>query len=311
MRKIKVAKAIIILIIIYVISIFLFFLIPKKPILTPIYELIETNVLPASTSTLITELNLPPEIKWKELYYEIENILEDAQEKYAVWIEYLHTSESISINSDTIFKPASIYKVPLAVLVMQKIDQGELTLETELFLSEKDHQYEFDALAKRGENYNISVDELLYYLIRYSDNTAVNVLERALGGYYTGIELMKSELGVTTFTKDPQEVTAEDIAIIFRGIYKKEYLSKESNDYLFDHLTNVMHWHNDRIAAGVPEGISVAHKIGNLDGIYQDAGIVFGEQRDFIIVVLNENVNGVNAKEIIQKITEITYNYLN
>jgi len=52
-----------------------------------------------------------------------------------------------------------------------------------------------------------------------------------------------------------------------------------------------------RIPAGVPEGIRVAHKIGNEVGVISDAGIVFIPDKPFVLVILSQGTNEVIAKE--------------
>ena len=50
---------------------------------------------------------------------------------------------------------------------------------------------------------------------------------------------------------------------------------------------------NDAIPAGLPAGIAVAHKTGNITRIHHDAGIVFA-RRPYVLVIL---VRGIQEQK--------------
>lgn len=68
---------------------------------------------------------------------------------------------------------------------------------------------------------------------------------------------------------------------------------------------------NQRIAAGIPNDVPVAHKTGDLVGVVNDAGIVFLPQAPFSLVVLSNDVpNRMVAESVIIDITKIVYGEL-
>ena len=36
----------------------------------------------------------------------------------------------------------------------------------------------------------------------------------------------------------------------------------------------------------------IAHKTGEIDGLYDDGGIFYGDEQDFILVIMNDNYGG-------------------
>jgi beta-lactamase class A len=46
---------------------------------------------------------------------------------------------------------------------------------------------------------------------------------------------------------------------------------------------------NARIPAGVPEGVTIAHKTGSLRGVRNDAGIVYAE-RPYVIAIFSKKL---------------------
>lgn len=249
-------------------------------------------------------------INWEGLEAELLEIIGNEKNKYSLYIENLSTGEYIQFNEEENFHPASIYKVPLAITVLKKVDGGEVKLTDKLLVTDEQKPYSFDALAKRESPYEISVEETLTYLIKYSDNTAMTTLEHRLGGV-DELQAQMVDLGVGNVTRLPSGSTSPDVANVFRKLYNNEILSEESNTLLLKLLKNIAPAQNDRIPAGLPTDIEVAHKIGTLDATYQDAGIVYGSKNDYLIVVLNENIDTSTARNKISKISKVTYEYLN
>jgi len=155
------------------------------------------------------------------------------------------------------------------------------------------------------------LDYLLRYLIKFSDNTAMTALERRFGGVKTLQKQYLEEMNITSFTRLPMEATATDIGRVFELLYTQQYLSEKTTEYLLSLLKSVTPAHNDRIVAGLPEGILAAHKIGTLTETYADAGIVYGDNYDFVIVILNKNIKRDKARKTIQRISEMAYEFHN
>lgn len=151
-------------------------------------------------------------------------------------------------------------------------------------------------------------------MIVESDNTAMTLLERVLGGAKTINARSNTELNIQKLSRSPMQATTNEVAKLWLGLYNQTYLSKESNDLLLDFLLNTAPWLQDKIPAGVPAGTKVAHKIGAITTkygmTYVDSGIVYGPKNNFIIVVLNQDVSQKDAVDKIKKITEVAYSFL-
>jgi len=254
-----------------------------------------------------------PEINWEDLDADIRSILGNEINEYGIYIKPINGKEDalLTINESKVVHPASVYKVPLAIYTLSRVDNGEISLDTKFLVTSAEKTYSFDALSKRKGNYEITVKELLRYLIIYSDNTAMSTLEHRQGGIEFIQKKLSEDFQIQSITRLPGKSTAQEFAEVFEKLIKEEYLSHESNEYLLDLLKNVAEIHNDRIKAGVPKGIEVAHKIGNLETTYHDAGIVYGSVRTYVIVVLNDGVDPAVAAAKIRKISKTTYEHLN
>lgn len=230
-----------------------------------------------------------------------------------IYIKNLETGEEITINEDVDFYPASIYKLPLAILILKKIEDEELSLSDKFVVQSEDIAYNYDPLASYVGR-EVELSTILQLLIENSDNTAQRLLVNHVIGSYEEYNLqIKNILGLNSFQGDFESLTTtpRQVGQLLENIYNIKYLNSKYNSYLIDLLSNTSENFNDRIVAGVPNDITVAHKIGQLDDIYQDAGIVYGNY-PYIIVFLNEKILSydVASSKIIQ-ISNLVWNYFN
>lgn len=241
----------------------------------------------------------------------IEDILAENIDNYAVYIEVLDENFIVGINENELFYPASIYKVPIAILVLRDIEAGKYSFNTQLELLQNNKFYTSDTLYHIDNGTMLSVDTLLHYMICYSDNSAWDMLMDNLLGTTAEIdERIHNELELEYTRRVPFQTTAKEVGEFFSGLYNYKYLSPEYNDYLLDLLCSIIPSQNDRIPAGLPEGTKAAHKIGTWIGIHQDGGIVYSDKYDFIIVVLNKNTSVQEGRKIISQITQVAWEYL-
>lgn len=96
------------------------------------------------------------------------------------------------------------------------------------------------------------------------------------------------------------------MGIFFRKIYQAEIVSQKHRDEILEFLTETAF--EDRIPAGLPEGIKAAHKIGTELGNYSDAGIVFSDA-PFVLVIISKNARESEALEVLPQITQKVWEF--
>lgn len=219
--------------------------------------------------------------------------LESYDGTWSVYCKRLDTDESFCIN-DSPMVSASLIKLYVFGAVMESVRNGELSYE--------------------------DCAEPLELMLQYSDNDSCNYLIDAAGGLDTinffilrrGFKdtciarhmLEKSDLENYTSTKDCGELLEE----ILDGIY----VSKETSELMLNYLLN--QYTRCKIPAGVPEGIEVANKTGELDNAENDAAIVFSPACTYILCVMSNDLEPYFNNDGISQICEISktvYNYLN
>ena len=209
---------------------------------------------------------------------------------------HIETGESISFNGDEKFPMQSVYKFPIAMVMLHEIDNQKFSLGDTIeikkaeFIPEAGHSPIRD---KYPNGVNLTIKEILEYNISHSDGTACDVLLRLLGGTEK-VQKSIHDLGVKNIAISTTEMVqvANDtiqyqnwstpIAMneLLKIFYKSDYLSEESQGLLLAYMSISNKWFDRRIKGLLPEDTELAHKTGTArtyDGLTRatnDAGII-------------------------------------
>lgn len=104
-------------------------------------------------------------------------------EKVAYCITDLKHNIKYSMNEKDEFIAASIYKLPLAMLYYDKVNEGEYTLDSTFTYSGYMHEDAGVISSDYGIGSQVPLSDLLNDLIIYSDNDAGHILYENLGGW--------------------------------------------------------------------------------------------------------------------------------
>lgn len=104
-------------------------------------------------------------------------------EKVAYCITDLEHNIKYSMNEKDEFIAASIYKLPLAMLYYDKVNEGEYTLDSTFTYSGYMHEDAGVISSDYGIGSQVPLGDLLNDLIIYSDNDAGHILYENLGGW--------------------------------------------------------------------------------------------------------------------------------
>jgi beta-lactamase class A len=98
----------------------------------------------------------------------------------------LHTGARMQINADRAYPMMSVFKAPVAAVVLAQIDNGRLTLSQEVNIDRRDivNGAAVPSIGAhfKGERMAFTVKQLLVAAVSESDNTAVDALIRVVGG---------------------------------------------------------------------------------------------------------------------------------
>jgi beta-lactamase class A len=137
-------------------------------------------------------------------------------------------------------------------------------------------------------------------MIIYSDNDCpLSYLARY--GWSQLTEDARDIGAVQTWFDDSTHTTANDLALILWQIYDGSLLSEADNNRLLDDMKDQVF--RNGIPAGIPEA-EVADKVGFLDELLHDAGIIYSPKGDYILVIMTDGYSWSAIADVAAEIYE-------
>jgi beta-lactamase class A len=233
-------------------------------------------------------------------------------EAVGVYARDLAHPDSLLIGAATRFHAASMMKVPVLIQVFRDVDAGRLRLDDSLpvansFASLVDGSpYHLDAgddsdstlYARVGRR--ATLRELVELMITVSSNLATNNLIELVGAaraQASAVALGADSIQVRRGVEDNlayraglnNTTTARDLGVLFAAIAEGRAASPASCRTMLGVLSRQRF--NEGIPAGLPLGVTVAHKTGWFTGTHHDGGIVTApDGRHYVVVVLTRGI---------------------
>lgn len=233
----------------------------------------------------------------------------DRQPQVGLFVTDLMTGNTVEINPDKSFKAASVAKIPVAMTVLHLVTEGAISLDDMVtYQAETDYAGGAGSLRyqlKDGDQ--VSVRDLLDRMIRVSDNIAWNMLERYIGAGTINQYIMAQ--GVRTpYTETGNRMTPRDVnTLLLRLNGLQAGISPDLTRWLIDLMATTVY--RDRIPAKLPPEAYVAEKVGTLEDVIHDVGLVYAPNRSFAITVMTENIPEPEARNLIADLAARVYWY--
>jgi beta-lactamase class A len=230
-----------------------------------------------------------------------------------VYYRDLNNGPWIGVNENSKFIPASLLKVPVMLVYFKKAEINPALLRKKLkykpseSVANIDKNYEQSSKMQQGKEYTIY--ELIYRMIRYSDNDAVAIL-------YDNVDLaeLKSLYSLLGFkypeSTDPADfLSARAMSSFFRVLYNATYLNEEMSEKALQFLTESEF--DQGLRAGVPDEVIIAHKYGERgDAVAKElhnCGIIYYPKHPYILCVMTKGDDYTALSTIIKDISKLTY----
>ena len=242
----------------------------------------------------------------------------------------LGSSDTLFLNADTSFHAASTMKVPVMIELFRRASTGSFGMGQRLMIVNQfasivdgsayalDPNSDSDTTLYHRVGGRVPVDTLLRLMITRSSNLATNTLIALVGAEQVNrtmrslgaqrIQVLRGVEDGKAFDKGLiNTTTARDLAIILRAIEEGRASSPEATSEM--RLILLAQEFNERIPAGLPAGIRVAHKTGEITAHSHDAAIVYPPGRSqYVLVVLTRGIqDGAKASKLIADISSIVY----
>jgi beta-lactamase class A len=263
-------------------------------------------------------------------------MIDSSQGKVGVAVMGLDFKDSLLINGDHHYPMQSVFKFPLAMAILKKVDEGKLKLSDTIHIPK-------DSLVTNtwspmikdfpDQNIAISLTDLIRYTVSKSDNNGCDVLFNLAGGTsqvntyvhnlgVSGISIAANEREMgkgwdVQYSNWCQPWAMVQLLEIF---YKGKNLSKPSHDLLWKYMVESEN-SPKRLMGKLPANTQVAHKTGTsntndagITAATNDVGIVaLPDGRHYAIVVYVSDCKGelANREAMIAGISKRVWDYFN
>jgi beta-lactamase class A len=231
----------------------------------------------------------------------------------------LTSGERFTLQEQTVSPTASTIKLAVLYELMRQVDDGRVKLETMLPLDRR-HAVGGGAGLEQLGTPILSIRDYATLMAVLSDNTATNVLINLVGMSSVNDRMRQLGLRNTLLRRRMMDVeaarrgdenvsTAAEVARLLEALYRGEGLSPQGRDEALTILKKEKA-PASAMLKGIPVGVPVANKPGELEGVRVDAGIVFVPNRPYVFSVmttyLQEDAAGDAA---IEQASRVTYQY--
>ncbi|HEV7388013.1 MAG TPA: serine hydrolase [Gemmatimonadaceae bacterium] len=242
----------------------------------------------------------------------------------------LGSADTLFLNADTSFHAASTMKVPVMIELFRRASTGSFRMDQRLMMVNQfaslvdgspyslDAGSDSDSTLYKHIGERVRVDSLLRLMITRSSNFATNTLITLVGGEAvtrTMRELGAQRIQVRRGVEDGKAfekglnntATARDLAIILRAIQEGRAASPSATREMLGIL--LAQEFNEKIPAGLPPGVRVAHKTGEITAVSHDAAIVYPPGKSpYVLVVLTRGLaDGARSARLIADISSLVY----
>lgn len=200
---------------------------------------------------------------------------------WSVYALDLDSGQDVAVN-DKPMVAASLIKLYIMLTVFDRLEHGTITDTA-------------------------TIDEDLRQMITVSSNDAANRLLAVIGGEdgttaaiatvtdtaarygFPGTKELRALTGAASGNAVENWTSARDCGTFLAKAYRGELVSADASKRMIDLLLGQTR--RTKIPAGVPAGVQVANKTGELSAVQNDVAIVYGA-RPYVIAVMANNVDG-------------------
>jgi beta-lactamase class A len=246
----------------------------------------------------------------------------------AVYFKTLDGKAQWSVRADDVFHAASTMKIPVMIELFHQAQEEKIKLTDTLLVRNEFHSivdgspYVLNAADdSEGELYKAegqkrTLRELCELMITVSSNLATNLLIEKLGVeniraqvHQLGADGMNVLRGVEdnkAFQKGLNNTTtARGLAILLQALADGKAVDTASAN----EMVAILEWQkfNEGIPAGLPKGIPVAHKTGDITKINHDAAIVFAKRPFILVILVRGMAEKIDSSALIANIGKTLY----
>jgi len=258
------------------------------------------------------------QLLWHKLESTINDVDHDLDGVLGVAILDLTTGQKSLLHPDEVFPQASSIKIAVLAELYHQAQTGKLKL-TDLYTVQSSDLVS-DSYIMGGLTpgiTKITLRDLATMMVAVSDNSATNVLIDHVGMENVNELLDSLGLAHTRLRRKMMDLkaagegrenvfTPREMMILLESLYRGKVLNKEMTDDFFKVLSTVKK--DSFIPRDLPEDLKIANKHGELEGVRNDSGVVFLQNRPYVICAMTTYLRRErDGEEAISRISLAAY----
>jgi len=235
------------------------------------------------------------DVLWQKLESSINDVDRSLDGVIGVAILDLSSGKKFLLHADDVFPQASSIKIAVLAALYRQAQDGKLKLTDLYTVQASDLVADSDIMGGLTPGVTrITLRDLATMMVAVSDNSATNVLiDRvgmenvnalldSLGLAHTRLRRKMMDLKAAGEGRENISTPAEMMALL-ENLYRGKVLNQQMTSDFFKMLST----HKESfIPRDLPEGLKIANKPGELEGVRNDSGVVFVENRPYVICVM-------------------------
>jgi beta-lactamase class A len=263
------------------------------------------------------------QVLWDKMGLQIKGIEQNLDGVMGVAIEDLTSGQTFLLHQDEIFPQASTIKITVLAELYHQAQQSEsgatgkarltdmYTVQTQDLVQDSDIMGGLTPSVTRLTNRDLAT-----MMVAVSDNSAANVLIDRVG--MKNVNALLDSLGLTHTRLQRKMMdlkaagegrenlsTPREMMILLEDIYRGKVLNENSTRDFWKMLSTHK---QSTIARDLPDGVQIADKPGELEGVRNDCGVVFVPDRPYIICVMTSYLrNEREGEQAISRVSAAAY----
>lgn len=235
----------------------------------------------------------------------------------SVYYRDIDSGRWFGVSENELYTPASLYKVPIMIAYLKIAESNPTILSKRVY-------YEGDVDANTRETFPsqdhiqrkqwYTSEELIAMMIIHSDNNAMQLLWQDLDQNTLNDIFTDLGLGPPIQNATVASISAKSYSYFFRILYNASYLNREMSEKALHLLAQTTF--QEGITAGLPPGVSVAHKFGERTVAIShggpiesrelhDCGIVYYPEHPYLLCLMTRGNNFQKLSRIMKDISTL------
>jgi len=259
------------------------------------------------------------QLLWQKLEATVQEVDRSLNGVMGVAILDLTDGRTMLLHADEVFPQASSIKITVLAELYRQAQSGKLKLTDVYTVDKADMVPDSDIMGGLTPGVTrLALRDLATMMVAVSDNAATNVLIDRVG--MENVNAMLSSMGLknTRLRRKMMDINAakqgrenvstpREMMTLLEAVYRGKIVNAE----LTKDLIAVLATHKDSaIRKAIPDTVVSADKPGELEAVRADSGIVFAQNRPFVICVMTTYLrNEAEGEAAIRKVAAAAYDY--